>query len=126
MEDLNQKILNEILLLFFTHHLELKMLHFQTKKYAVHKAVDVYLETFLENYDKFMEAAQGAVGRVSNKNVSIDFETLSDNNSTERIDKFIGLLRDVDESLKKYPELVNIKEEIIGEAQKLKYLLTFI
>ena len=48
-----------------THHIAMKMFHFQTDSYAAHKASDTYIEEFLKFHDTFMETAQGIYGKMT-------------------------------------------------------------
>ena len=118
-------ILDAILKLFFMHQLQLKMLHFQTKKYSVHKSIDTYLNTFADKFDKFMEVAQGIWGKISTRDMNITFNVLTDENVIKEIEDFIIILKKLDKYKENFPELSNIKDELVGDAQKLKYLLTF-
>ena len=110
---------------FFKHQLQLKMFHFQTKGYGSHKASDEYLSKFEGNLDKFMEVAQGAFGRLNMKEMDLKFTIVDDNTIFTELDKFIKILRGYDEFLNKNTELLNIRDEIVSDAEQLKYLLTF-
>lgn len=110
---------------FFKHQLQLKMFHFQTKNYSSHKASDAYLTTFEDKFDKFIEVAQGAFGRLNMKEIDLKFTIIDDNTIFTELDKFIKMLRGYDEFLSNYSELLNIRDEFIADAEQLKYLLTF-
>ena len=120
-----QNILTDVLNIFFKHQIQLKMYHFQTKSYGAHKASDSYLDGFLDKFDRFMEVAQGAFGRVETKNISASIETVSDDSINLILDKFIKELRGFDTKFVGYSELLNIRDELIADAEQLKYLLTF-
>lgn len=125
MPEFNQNFANDILKIFFTHQFQLKTLHFQTKKYGAHKTIDKYLDEFSKTSDKFMEVAQGIVGKINVSKIDISFDTINDENCILHVQKFIDLIRTMEKLWEKYHELVNIQDEIIGNAQQLKYLLTF-
>lgn len=125
-EKTNIKLVFEKLVrVFFKHQIQLKMFHFQTKKYGAHKASDTYLEEFANNFDKFMEVAQGAFGKLETQNMTFSFNMIDDNTIFEELDNFINLLRQLDAYLIRNSDLLNIRDEMIGNAQQLKYLLTF-
>ena len=122
----NTKLIFEKLVrVFFKHQMQLKMFHFQTKNYGAHKASDSYLEEFANNFDKFMEVAQGTFGKLESQNMTFSFDTLNDNTITEELENFINLLKQLDAYLIRNSDLLNIRDEMVGNAQQLKYLLSF-
>ena len=102
---MDQKLLCNIIKIFFQHQLEIKMYHFQTKLYGAHKASDMYHGGFLEKMDKFLEAAQGIAGQTKLQTVDLKFKTLDD----MIINK----------------DLLAIRDEMIADANQFKYLLLF-
>ena len=122
---MNLKILEVLLGTFFRHQLKIKMYHFQTGKYGAHKASDSYLETFESNLDKFMEIGQGITGKFTTKSMNLKFDTLTDDTISAELDKFVSTLRALDEIMASSTELLNLRDEMIGNAEQFKYLLTF-
>lgn len=123
--NLKKVLIEQLLTVFFQHQIKLKMYHFQTKKYGAHKASDSYLDKLASNFDKFMEVAQGAFGKVETNKININVITIDDNNIYEELDNYINILRKLDGSLKDYSELLNIRDELVADAIQLKYLLSF-
>ena len=122
----NKEIIEKLLVALFEHQLIIKMYHFQTKSYGAHKTVDKYSDKYRENLDKLMEVAQGAFGRVGNKKINIEFSTKTDENIVEHIKNFVNLLKELfNERFENYPELQNVKDDILADAQQLIYLLSF-
>ncbi len=62
---------------FFRHMTVIRLSHFATDSYAIHKATDCYLCKLNANFDKFMEVAQGAMKKLQVIAVSKSFGTLS-------------------------------------------------
>lgn len=118
-------ILEQILLLFFRHQIKIKMFHFQTQTYGAHKASDAYLETFTNKLDKFMEVGQGICGKFQTQKVNIQINTLNDTSINDELDQFVKTLREFDGIMKKCTELLNLRDELIADAEQFKYLLTF-
>ncbi len=118
-------LLSSILTIFFSHQLKLKIFHFQTKGYGSHKASDSYLTKFEDNLDKFFEVAQGVYGKLNMDNFKIECKTINDDNIMTELDKFIKLLLSFDEQFKGCPELLNIRDDMLGDLKQFKYLLTF-
>jgi Family of unknown function (DUF5856) len=121
----DKQVLEFLLNACFKHQLLLKMFHFQTKKYGAHKTSDKYLKKFAKTFDQFLEVGQGLFGKFETSEIRINFNTCSDDNINACVDEFILAMRGLDQQYKKYPELLNIRDEIVGNAEQLKYLLTF-
>lgn len=125
-KSIDVSIINDIALEFFRHQLIIKLFHFQTKKYGAHKTSDAYLSKFLKLYDDFLETAQGIYGRINIKQVNIPVQTTNDNSIISFIDKFCNYLSSFETTCNiNNTDLLNIRDEILGEADQFKYLLTF-
>lgn len=117
----------EFLATFFGHQIALKMFHLQTKRYGAHKASDAYAETFADNFDRFMEVAQGELGEIkTSKKLSLKVNLVTDDTIVAHLDRMVDFLRGLevgDQELSS--ELDTIRGDMIKEIQKLKYLLRF-
>ena len=109
---------------FTKHQIMMKLFHFQTKAYGGHKTSDSYLSKFLENMDKFMEVAQGIYGRVDLKHFDICGNVISDSSITHCLTSFGKYLESMTDLIK-CTDLLNIRDEMLGEVNQFKYLLTF-
>lgn len=111
-----------------TLHNQLKIHHWQTKSYAQHQAFGGAYDSFSALIDEFIEVFMGKYGRIkSEKGFSIDLVNYEDLSPVEFIDKYINfLIKDVTDKLNKETDtdLLNIRDEMLGELNKLKYLLT--
>ena len=106
---------------FFQHQLTMKMYHFQTNSYGAHKGADMYLTKYALNFDRFMEAWQGANGKLRNPDVKVEFNTVNDENVNVHLDDMVGFLSKMTLST----DLSNIRDEMVADIQQLKYLLLF-
>ena len=109
-----------------------KLYHWKTYSYATHKATDDLYTELNENIDKFIEVLLGKAGNRINlmgkKNIS-----LKDLNSPEslkhEIDSFKNYLVSMTNSpamrLMSNTDLLNIRDEILGNLNQFLYLLTF-
>jgi hypothetical protein len=111
--------------LFIEHILLIKMRHFQTKSFAEHKVLDKYLTKFLENYDLFMEVAQGKYGRLRTKEIHVNASTLEKESIVPYLRFFLQALGEVGRILKKDADLLTIRDQIAADTDQLLYLLTF-
>lgn len=114
---------DEILGKFFDHQTLIRMFHFQTKKWGRHKASDKYLCGFGANFDRFMEAYQGATSKVTTQNISANLTMLDDNTVFNHLNEFINWLQSLGTGVQKNHGLLAIRDEMIADAQQLVYLL---
>lgn len=117
--------LEKMVSFFFEHQLLVKMFHFQTKFYAAHKASDEYHGKFLKNMDQFTEVAQGIFGRLRQKEMSINFKTVTDQTIVDALDKFVSRMTKIEDDFGNLTELTTIRDQMIADTQQFKYLLTF-
>ena len=107
--------------------LQFKFLHWQTFGDAKHKAYGEIYEAMGGNIDKLVEAMMGKYGRVQfDSEFSImfqDISALSVQNFMDGITEFlVGMTEQLDP---KYDsDLLNIRDEILGDINQTKYRLT--
>jgi DNA-binding ferritin-like protein len=122
----------EIVLIFFEILLMIKFFHWKTHSYATHKATDELYSSFNENMDKFIETLLGKSGSridlIKQKYIKVEgFE--SQEKLKSRIENFksylISLTNNSAIRLMDNSDLLNIRDEILGDLNKFLYLLTF-
>ncbi len=101
----------------------IKLLHFQTTKYSVHKASDTFLSRYDELFDKFWEVSQSNKYRIllsGSTNITLC--------NTRSYDDLQPLLQGVTEQLQSVTDLAlaAIRDEILGEISQFSYLMTFV
>lgn len=109
----------------------IKLFHWKTQSYATHKATDELYGTLNENMDKFIEILMGKTGS------RLDFSgrttiSLTDVKSTEelkqRVMKFKVFLIELSDSKELSPmtntDLMNIRDEILGDMNQFLYLIS--
>ena len=107
--------------------LQMKINHWQTKGYARHNAFGEFYDTLGGLIDTFVESAMGKYGRFT---LDEETKTIQLSNLSELDMK--GLVNTVRESFVQMSEqldpsdtdLLNIRDEMLGELNKLSYLLT--
>lgn len=106
---------------------QLKINHWQTKGYARHQAFGGFYDAMDELIDKYVEEAMGKYGRfeLDDETKTIELLNLKDLD----IKSFIKTLRDVFTQMTNHLDetdtnLLNIRDEMLGELNKLSYLLT--
>jgi DNA-binding ferritin-like protein len=105
----------------------MKINHWQTKGFARHNAFGGFYDSLSDLIDTFVESAMGKYGRFT---LDEETKTIQLSNLSELDMK--GLVNTVRESLVQMSEqlepsdtdLLNIRDEMLGELNKLSYLLT--
>lgn len=102
-----------------------RMLHWQTKSYARHKAYGMFYDELSNLIDSFIETHMGKYGRVktAGKIELKNIEDVSVNDFLNEIrDYLFGLTEELDSQ--KDTDLLNIRDEMLALTNKLNYLLT--
>ena len=116
---------------FFSMKLNIRLHHWNTSSFARHKATDGFLSKFESQSDRFIEVYQAVYGKIfcTDSEFSVKVMDLKDNELEQFLDKAITFFKDelilLELINEQDTELLNIRDEIIGEIQQLKYLLTF-
>ena len=116
--------MEEIIFQMIQMEQQMRIFHWQTKSYARHQAFGMVYGALGELIDSFVEAAMGKYGRVKVggpielDNIGSDIEG--------KVDEYITFLVGVTDKLDQAndTDLLNIRDEILGLMNKLKYLLT--
>lgn len=114
--------------LFMSLQNQLRIYHWQTESYAEHKAFGEAYESFDELIDEFIEIFIGKNNR--NKILAKEKFNLTifnyNESITSNIDAYIDVLtEDIPKAVsEKDTDLLNIRDEMIGKLNQLKYLLT--
>jgi hypothetical protein len=117
----------EITLKLVQIQLQFKFLHWQTFGDAKHKAYGEIYDSMGENIDKFVESMMGKYGRVEfDSEFSIMFQDISSLSVQSFMDGITEFLVGMTEQLDpKYDsDLLNIRDEILGDINQTKYRLT--
>jgi DNA-binding ferritin-like protein len=127
-----KKFEKEVTVIFLEMLLMVKLFHWKTHSYATHKATDELYSKLNEDIDKFIEILLGKTGSridlMGHKNI-----LLIDLNSQEqlksKIESFksylVGLTNNKGLSSMTNTDLLNIRDEILGDMNQFLYLLTF-
>ena len=106
---------------------QLRFLHWQTKSYAKHQAYGGIYSSLDGLIDSFVETCMGKHGRPSfSGGYTLEGQDIDEPSIQEFVDGtvsfLIGLTEKYDE--KADTDLLNVRDEMLGEFNKLKYLLT--
>lgn len=110
-----------------TLHNQLKIHHWQTKSYAEHQALGGAYDEFSGLIDEFIEVFMGKYGRIESRDgFKIELSNYKDISAMDFCDKYIDyLVNELPEGLESTDtDLLNIRDEMLGQLNKLKYLLT--
>jgi hypothetical protein len=106
-----------------------KILHWQTTSFSQHKSFDEIVSSLIENTDEFIETYMGKYGRViASTTFNITLANYKDTDFMALTDQYIGFLIGLNDMLDKSidSDLLNIRDEILGSLNQLKYLLTLV
>jgi hypothetical protein len=112
--------------LFLTLQNQMRIYHWQTKSFAEHSAFGDAYSNLDELIDEFMEVYIGKNERpVAKDKFNISLMNISEN-KVSVINAFIDVLtQDLPQALdERDTDLLNIRDEMLGLLNKLKYLLT--
>lgn len=114
--------------LFLGLQCQFKIMHWQTKGYARHQAFGNIYDALDDLVDKYVEVSMGKFGRftIDESNRNIEIYNLLDIDIVKFIQKIkeflIGLTAEL--SPENDTDLLNIRDEMLAEVNKLAYLLT--
>jgi hypothetical protein len=113
---------------FLTVLNQIKVFHWQTSSFSEHKALDSTYDSLSELIDEFIETYMGIYGRPFSPNGSFTFsvDNYEGNNLTSFIDEASSYLKNFnsDPQINNNTDLLNIRDEMLGSLNKLKYLIT--
>lgn len=105
---------------------QMKLYHWKTKSYARHKASCKFLELFDEKIDRIVETLMGARDKRVYDAFDLKFENYDDKNIIEYVKNFRDFLQKEFVKLveKKDTDIINIRDEILGDVNRMLYLFT--
>jgi hypothetical protein len=117
---LTQDKCNEIVNVFLTIQLLVKVYHWNTVSYARHKATDRFTENLLPLVDKFVEIMIGQYNvKPKIESINLNQKYLTDNGIKEAMKFFYKYLM----ALPQYSsDIMNLRDELIGEINQTLYL----
>lgn len=114
---------------FFTLREQIKLYHWQTKSFARHKATDDVIKALDESIDTYVETYMGKYGRpkLTARSNTVRIRNLSESTVVSFIKAAIRTLQGplvagLDAKLD--TDLFNVRDEMLGELNKLLYLFT--
>jgi hypothetical protein len=105
---------------------QLRILHWQTESYAQHKAFGETYSALGDLIDSFMEGVMGKYGRFQLQSNSIQIINMQELDLPDFIEGSADFLNGLSDQLdpQKDTDLLNIRDEMLSQISKLKYLLT--
>jgi hypothetical protein len=105
-----------------------KLYHWKTNSYAQHKATDELYANLNTNIDTFVEIMLGKTGARVNLTGHKSIPLLDYTNTgdfTKEINKYKNFLINIKVSATNNSDLLNVRDEILGNLNQFTYLLTF-
>jgi hypothetical protein len=127
-----KKFEKEIAIKFIEILMMVKLYHWRTTSYATHKATDELYTSLNDHIDKFIEVLLGKAGNridvIGVKSFSI-IDIDSQAKLKQKIEGFKGYLVGLNNNktigIMSNSDLLNIRDEILGDLNQFLYLLTF-
>lgn len=110
---------------FMRYANQARILHWQTKKYARHNAYGMLYDALNSTMDTFIETHMGKYGRVK-AGAPIELKNMDDMSISEFMDELVDYLISMTNMYdpKVDSDLLNIRDDLLGTVNKVKYLLT--
>lgn len=105
----------------------IKLYHWATQSYSRHKASDQLYADIQSGMDKFVEMYIGIYGRkevFKTKATSLELRILNDKEAMSLLHNISKFLEDDIPKHIKNTDLLNIRDEILGNVNQAKYLFT--
>lgn len=116
--------MDEIIPTFMCFANEMKLYHWRTKSFARHKASCKFMELFDEKMDRFAEVLFGSKNKRFQKDCDLILKQHDDNEMVECAKNFRQYLQKDIPIDKKDTDLLNIRDEILADVNRLLYLFT--
>lgn len=118
----------EIVALMLTLRNQIKIYHWQTMSMPRHKATDDLVSKLDDNIDKFVEIYIGKYGRFSlgSKTGKLRLRNFQDRQADQLLNEAISWLTNTLPKHLKHTDtdLLNIRDEIVGDLNQTRYLFT--
>ncbi|AGE52477.1 hypothetical protein PBCVCvsA1_252L [Paramecium bursaria Chlorella virus CvsA1] len=115
----------KMILFMFWFQTSIKIYHWYTESYANHKATDKVLGKITDLTDSFVEKYIGAFGRPAMRNSSIPVSNMTKTKYIKTLKTAQEYFRGpLEKLISKNSELLNIRDEILGEIDQALYLAT--
>lgn len=116
----------KIVLFFFELQMNVKLYHWTTESYSNHKATNKLLKKLSDLIDSFIEKYMGAFTRpVMKSGSSIPIQNMTKSKYIKLLKQAQEYLRgDLDKMISKNTELLNIRDEMLGELGQSLYFAT--
>ena len=128
----NKYTQQQIVIIFLQMLNTVKLYHWKTSSYAQHKATDELYTNLNANIDTFVETMLGKTGGRVNLTGQktlrlLDYTNLGD--FKKEVDKYKQFLIEINKyaglNINNNSDLLNIRDEILGNLNQFTYLLTF-
>ena len=119
--------MNVVIQNFFQLECQLRLYHWNTTSFARHKASDEAIGQVVTSMDRIVETLIGRVERPSvvPKSVALTIQTYDDLNIVVYLDLYVKYLESWEtvEGLN-VPDILNLRDELLGHLNQVKYLMT--
>lgn len=113
---------------FFNMREQIKLYHWQTHSFARHKATDDLLDALDKTIDEYVEVYMGRYGRprMASRNNTIRIQNMNEKMATRFVKQCITYLQGplVKKLAPTDTDLINLRDEMLADLNKVTYLFT--
>ena len=104
----------------------IRVYHWKTTSYARHKTTDKFMQLYNNNFDRLVETMMGAADKRIYNNFDMIIEEIDDDNAVDVIKEHRKFLQNVFPKKvdKKASDILNIRDEILADVNRVLYLFT--
>ena len=113
---------------FFNMREQIKLYHWQTHSFARHKATDDLLDALDKTIDEYVEVYMGRYGRprMASRNNTVRVQNMNEKMASRFIKECIAYIQGplVKKLASTDTELINLRDEMLADLNKVTYLFT--
>jgi hypothetical protein len=103
---------------------QLQVFHWQTFGLGIHRGIGKLYEALVEQADEFTETGMGIYGRPTFGQTSLPIQDFSEEVMNAYLNDGIAFLKGLNQVFPNDSDLLNIRDTIMGEFNRTKYLIT--
>ena len=104
---------------------QIKLYHWKTSSFSRHKGTDNFLEKYDKIFDEFVEVMSGSRNEKVHDNFTVSYKKLTDITAENYVIKFRDWVKNKLPTLlyEHETDLMNLKDEILANTNRLLYLM---
>jgi hypothetical protein len=113
-----------VYIIMTTFMIQIRTYHYTCTSYEHHLIVDEFLNSYLKNYDKFIEVSIGKFGKLNLGDFNLKIKNITSQNINSFIDDFLEFLEILTKKYSNNNNLLSIRDEIENDTLIMRYKLS--